>query len=103
MEGGAMSSRRLLITVAVAFVVGSALKDFFSALTTGLVTPVIASLFPSVQQSVSGATVQVGAVKLEVGQVISATATLFVSLLVVSLTLPYIKAYAPIRGAGRSA
>ncbi len=103
MEGGAMSSRRLLITVAVAFVVGSALKDFFSALTSGVVAPIVASLFPAVQQSVSGLSVQVGTVKLEVGQVISATATLFISLFVVSLALPYIKAYAPIRGAGRSA
>ena len=103
MEGGAMSSRRLLITVAVAFVVGSALKDFFSALTSGVVAPIIASLFPSVQQSVAGLTVQLGSVKLEVGSVISATATLFISLLVVSMALPYIKAYAPIRGAARSA
>ena len=39
---------------------------------------------------------------LEVGQVISATVTLIVSLLVVSLTLPYLKQYAPIRGAARS-
>jgi large-conductance mechanosensitive channel len=103
MEGGAMGSRRLLITVAVAFVVGSALKDFFSAMTTGLVTPIVASLFPGVQASVAGLTLQVGGVKLEVGSVISATATLVISLLVVSLTLPYIKAYAPIRGAARSA
>lgn len=97
-----MSSRRLLITVAVAFVVGSALKDFFSAVTTGLVTPIVSSLFPALQQSVSGYSVQIGSVKLEVGQVLSATATLLISLLVVSVTLPYIKAYAPIRGAARS-
>lgn len=102
MEGGAMSSRRLLITVAVAFVVGSALKDFFSALTSGLVTPLVTSLLPGVQASVAGLTIQLGGVKLEVGSVVSATATLVISLLVVSLTLPYIKAYAPIRGAARS-
>jgi len=103
MEGGAMSSRRLLITIAVAFVVGSALKDFFAAVTSGVVAPIVASLFPSVQQSVSGLTIQLGSVKVEVGAVISATATLFVSLLVVSMALPYIKAYAPIRGAARTA
>jgi large-conductance mechanosensitive channel len=103
MEGGAMSSRRLLITVAVAFVIGGALKDFFSSITTGLVTPVVGALFPSVQKSVYGLEFQVGGVTLEVGQVISATVTLLVSLLVVSLTLPYLKQYAPIRGAARSA
>lgn len=97
-----MSSRRLLLTVAVAFVIGSALKDFFAAVTAGLVTPVVGSLFPSAQQTVSGLELSVGGVKLEVGQVISATATLLISLLVVSVTLPYIKAYAPIRGAARS-
>jgi len=98
-----MSSRRLLLTVAVAFVIGSALKDFFDAFTKGLVSPLVASLFPGVQQTVYGLEVQVGRVKLEVGSVISATLTLLISLLVVSITLPYVKAYAPIRGAARSA
>jgi hypothetical protein len=46
MDGGAMSSRRLLLTVAIAFVIGSALKDFFTAVTAGLVTPIVGSLFP---------------------------------------------------------
>ncbi len=41
-----MSSRRLLLTVAIAFVIGSALKDFFTAVTAGLVTPIVGSLFP---------------------------------------------------------
>jgi large-conductance mechanosensitive channel len=102
MDGGAMSSRRLLLTVAVAFVIGGALKDFFSSFTSSLITPVIASLFPGVQQTVYGLEVQVAGVKLEVGKVVSATVTLLVSLLIVSLTLPYIKAYAPITGAKRS-
>ena len=102
MDGGAMSSRRLLLTVAIAFVIGAALKDFFSAVTAGLVTPVVGSLFPGAQQSVGGLELTVAGVKLEVGQVISATATLMISLLVVSVTLPYLKAYAPIRGAARS-
>jgi large-conductance mechanosensitive channel len=102
MDGGAMSSRRLLLTVAVAFVIGGALKDFFSAFTSSLATPVIASLFPGVQQTVYGLEIQVAGVKLEVGKVVSATVTLLVSLLIVSVTLPYIKAYAPIQGAKRS-
>lgn len=97
-----MSSRRLLLTVAIAFVIGSALKDFFTAVTAGLVTPVVGSLFPAVQQTVGGLEINIAGVKLEVGQVISATATLVISLLVVSVTLPYLKAYAPISGAKRS-
>lgn len=97
-----MSSRRLLLTVAVAFVIGGALKDFFSALTAGLATPIVSAILPGVQQTVTGAEVTIAGVKLEVGKVVSATLTLLVSLLVVSITLPYIKAYAPITGAKRS-
>lgn len=96
-----MDSRRLLLTFAIAIVIGGALKDFFTALTNGLVTPIIASLFSTLQSTVGGVVVNVGGVKLQVGEVISATATLLISLLVVSITLPYIKAYAPIRGAAR--
>ena len=99
MDGGAMSSRRLLLTVAVAFVVGGALKDFFSAFTEGLVTPVLSALIPG---GIGETSVQVGSVKFEVGKVLSATGTLLVSLLVVSFTLPYIKAYAPVKGANRA-
>ena len=102
MEGGAMSSRRLLLTVAIAFVIGGALKDFFSSVTDGLVTPIVAALFPGVQQTVYGQVIQVGPIKLEVGKAISSTVTLLVSLLVVSIALPYVKAYAPIKGAARS-
>jgi hypothetical protein len=46
--------------------------------------------------------IQVGPIKLEVGKAISSTVTLLVSLLVVSIALPYLKAYAPIKGAARS-
>lgn len=96
-----MDSRRLLLTFAIAIVIGGALKDFFTAVTNGLVTPIVASLFPSLQSTVGGVVVNIGGVKLQVGEVIGATATLLISLLVVSITLPYIKAYAPIKGAAR--
>lgn len=102
MDGGASSSRRLLLTVAVAFVTGSALKDFFSAFTNGLVIPILTAALPGLQQTVGGAEVIIGGVKVEVGKVMSATATLMLTLLVVSFTLPYIKTYAPISGAKRA-
>ena len=41
------------------------------------------------------------AVKLLIGEVISATATLVIAMLVVTFTLPYIKAYVPLKGAAR--
>jgi hypothetical protein len=106
MDGGAMSSRRLLLTVAVAFVIGGALKDFFSSITSGLVipiaAPIISAIVPGVQQTGGGAEITIGSVKLEIGKVLSATGTLIASLVVVSVVLPYLKAYAPISGAKRS-
>ena len=96
-----MDSRRLLLTIAIAIVIGGSLKDFFTAITNGLVTPLIGAAFPALQSTVTGFVVQVGSVKLQVGEVIGATATLLIALLVVSFTLPYIKAYAPIKGAAR--
>jgi large-conductance mechanosensitive channel len=87
-------------TIAVGFFLGGALKDFFQAVTQELVAP-FAVLFGGVSKSVEGVTVQLGPVKLEVGKVIAATLTLAVALFVVSFTLPYVKAYAPMIGARR--
>jgi large-conductance mechanosensitive channel len=88
-------------TVAIGFFLGGALKDFFSAITVDLVAP-FAALWGGAQKSVEGVVVQVGPVKLEVGKAIGAALTLLVALFVVSVTLPYIKAYAPKLGAARS-
>lgn len=93
-----MSSPSLLLTFAVAIFVGSALKDFFQAIITDLVTPFLSVLLPDAQHTVQGLVVQVGPVKLKVGDAIGATATLAIAVLVVAVTLPYLKAYAPLRG-----
>jgi large-conductance mechanosensitive channel len=91
----------LLLTISVAIFVGGAFKDFFNAFTRSIVTPLLSVFFPSAQESVSGLTIQVGPVKLLIGEVISATATLVIAMLVVTFTLPYIKAYVPLKGAAR--
>ena len=88
-------------TIAIGFFLGGALKDFFQAVTQDLVAPVLA-LAGGAQKSVEGVVIQVGSVKLEVGKAIGAALTLLTALLVVSVTLPYIKAYAPKLGAARS-
>jgi len=93
----------LLLTFAVAIFVGGALKDFFQAITRDLVAPLLSVFFPDAQHSVSGLTLQVGPVKLLVGDAIAASVTLLIAMLVVTFTLPYIKSYAPLKGAGRSA
>lgn len=91
----------LLLTLSIAIFVGGALKDFFQAITHNLIAPLISVFFPSAQASVSGFTIQVGSVKILVGEMIAATFTLVIAMLVVTFTLPYIKAYAPLRGAAR--
>lgn len=87
-------------TIAVGFFLGGALKDFFQAFTQDIVAP-FAVLFGGVSKSVEGVTIAVGPVKLEVGKAVGATLTLLIAIVVVSVTLPYIKAYAPMIGARR--
>ena len=85
-----------LLTLALAVYIGFALSDFFKAITRDLITPLFAPLFPGAQKSVSTFTVQAGPFTLPVGDALAATLHLGMSLFVVSLTLPYIRAYAPL-------
>ena len=87
-----------ILTIAVGLFAGMTLSQFFTAITRDLVTPILASLFPGVQSSVDKFIVQVGPVKLNIGDAVAATMNLFIVLLVVKTTLPYIKSYAPIGG-----
>ena len=91
----------LLLTFAIAVFIGGALKDFFTSLIRDIVAPILSVFFPAAQASVAGLTIQVGPVKLMVGEAIAATATLVIAMLVVTFTLPYLKAYAPLKGAAR--
>lgn len=96
-----MSSQSTILTFAVAIFVGSALKDFFNTLTRDLVAPFIGALLPGAQQSLERITVQVGPIKINIGEVISATLTLAIALFVVSFTLPYLREYSPVRGGSK--
>lgn len=92
-----MSSMSLMLTFAVAIFVGGALKDFFQAITRDLISPFLALIFPGAQHTIEGLVIQVGPLQLKVGDAIGAAATLAIALFVVAITLPYIKAYAPLR------
>lgn len=83
---------------AVAFYVGAALMKFFDSITRDLVTPVITGIFPGVQQSVEKITIQIGPVKLSIGEAVGAFINLLVAFLVVSWTLPLVRSYAPVGG-----
>jgi large-conductance mechanosensitive channel len=85
-------------TFAVAIYIGMVLHKFFDSVTKGLVTPVIAAAIPGAQQSLEKVTIQVGPIKLEIGDVIAATLQVLIAYFVVSMTLPFIKEYAPLGG-----
>lgn len=93
-----MSTAGIITQFAVAFYIGAALKDFFGSISRDLVTPFVAAIFPGTQQTVEKITIQLGPVKLNIGEAIGATINLFVAYLVVYLTLPYIREYAPFGG-----
>jgi len=93
-----MDSSTSILTIAVGLYVGMSLSQFFTAITRDLVTPVLAGVFPGVQSSVDKVVVQIGTVKLNVGDAIAATMNLLIAWLVVSITLPYVRTYAPIGG-----
>jgi large-conductance mechanosensitive channel len=83
---------------AVAFYLGASLKDFFGSISRDIVAPFIGAIFPSAQQSVDKITIQIGPVKISIGDAIGATINLAVAYLVLMLTLPYIREYAPVGG-----
>jgi large-conductance mechanosensitive channel len=87
-----------VLTFAVAIYLGSAISQFFGAVTRDLVSPVLASVFPGAQAGISKWVIQIGPVKLAVGDALAATVNFAVAVLVVYLTLPYVRAYSPIRG-----
>ena len=93
-----MNSETTVMTFAVAIYIGFALAQFFGAITRDLITPVIAGVFPGVEKSLGKVVITIGSVKLEVGDAISATLNLMIAYFVVSLTLPYVRTYAPIGG-----
>jgi large-conductance mechanosensitive channel len=93
-----MSATSAITTFAVAIYIGMAMHRFFDSVTKDLVAPFIAALFPTAQQALDKIIIQVGPVKLNIGDAIGATINLAVAYFVVSMTLPYIKEYAPMGG-----
>jgi len=91
-------SEMTVMTFAVAIFLGSAVSQFFTAMSKDLVAPVIGGLFPGAQAGLEKWSVQIGPVKLGLGDALSATVNLAIAILVVYMTLPYIRTYSPIRG-----
>lgn len=87
-----------ITTFAVAIYIGMVLHKFFDSITKDLVTPVIAAAIPGAQQTLDKITIQLGPVKLAIGDVIAATLQVLIAYFVVSMTLPFIREYAPVGG-----
>lgn len=87
-----------IVNFAVAFYLGAALKDFFGSISRDLIAPFIAAVFPTAQQSIDKITIQVGPVKLNIGDAIGSVINLATAFLVLYMTLPYVREYAPVGG-----
>ena len=93
-------AQSLLLTFAVAIFVGNALKDFFNAFITNLVMPFLVVLFPS-GNGVGDFVLEIGPIKLKVGDALAAGGTLIVALFVAAMAMPYLKEYSPVQGGRR--
>lgn len=88
----------LVTSIAVAMYVGMVFNKFFDSVTKDLVTPIIAVAIPGAQQTLEKITIQVGPVKIAIGDVISSSLQVLIAFFVVSMTLPFLKEYAPFGG-----
>jgi len=94
-------AQSLLLTFAVAIFVGIALKDFFNAFITNLVMPFLVLFFPCAQKSVGDFVLELGPIKLKVGDALAAGGTLVVALFVAAMAMPFLKEYSPVQGGRR--
>lgn len=93
-----MDGTTSILTIAVAFYIGSALTQFFNSVMSDLINPVLAAALSVTGSPKGGFVISIGSVKLEIGDFIAAVGNLAIAMIVVSMTLPYIRAYAPIGG-----
>lgn len=92
-----MAIESQVLPMALAIYIGFALMGFFSAIARDLVLPVLSPL-ASAESGVGKLNVQIGSVKLNIGDVIVQTINLMVVFFVVSFALPYIREYVPVAG-----
>lgn len=86
-----------VLTFAVAIFVGMTLVNFFNAVMRDLVLPLLSPV-ASAEAGVSKLVIQIGTVKLNVGDVIVQFLNAVIALTVVSFLLPYLKDYVPVAG-----
>jgi large-conductance mechanosensitive channel len=86
-----------VLVIALAIHAGMILTKFFDALTRDLVLPMLSPVASS-EEGFAKYIIQIGSVKLNIGDVIVQTMNMLIAFGVVYFTLPYIKEYVPIAG-----
>jgi large-conductance mechanosensitive channel len=92
-----MAVENQIVVFAVAIYAGTLLSHFFTAVMRDLVLPLLSPV-ASTEGGIAKLHVQLGSIKLNVGDVIVHTLNLVIALTVVSMVLPYIKDYVPVAG-----
>jgi large-conductance mechanosensitive channel len=92
-----MGVENQVLVFALAIHVGGLMTKFFDALTRDLVMPLISPISPA-ENGVSKWIVQLGTIKINIGDLIVQTINILVAFGIVYVTLPYIKEYVPVAG-----
>ena len=92
-----MTGQNQVLTFALAIYVGTTLMQFFNALIRDIVLPLLSPL-ASTEAGIGKLVVNVGTIKLNVGDLIVQTVNLLIVFAVVSYALPYLKEYVPVAG-----
>ena len=87
-----MLDTRDIIILTAAFYLGSVVSKFFTSLTDGVLTPLLAPAV-SAEKGVSSFTVKVGSANLKVGQVLVDLINLIVSFVIVIFTIGLLRQY----------
>lgn len=87
-----MLDTRDIIILTASFYLGSVVSKFFTALSDGILTPIL-SPAAAAGKGVSDFTVSVGGVTLKIGEVLSALVNLIVSFVLVVFTIGLLRAY----------
>jgi large-conductance mechanosensitive channel len=86
-----------VMTFAVAIYVGTTLAKFFNAVVRDLVLPLLSPV-ASAEGEVGKLVIQLGTIKINVGDMIVQSVNLLIVFAVVSFVLPYLKEYVPVAG-----
>lgn len=92
-----MAGDNQILVFAIAFYVGMLLTQFFTALMRDLVLPMLSPIASS-EAGVGKLVVNLGGIKLNIGDVLVHSLNLIIALVVVSYALPYFKDYVPVVG-----